>query len=137
VDAVGIGKSCKPSKKEGNRVRPETEAERAARHARTLAAYRALIDPAAPPREPFLLEHHFVAGEEGDVTGLTRALEEMGYQIDTVAYDPDHPARAWKVVALKVDLLAERRLLALSDELDDLARRHDAIYDGWLTRVEK
>lgn len=44
--------------------------------------------------------------------------------------------RTWVVVAIKIDLLEERRILALSDELDGLARQYDVIYDGWLTRVE-
>ncbi|HWI60664.1 MAG TPA: ribonuclease E inhibitor RraB [Symbiobacteriaceae bacterium] len=101
-----------------------------------MAAYRALVDPASPPRKPFLLEHHFFADDAADVTGLTRTLEERGFQIDTFAYNPDDPARTWAVVAVKVDLLEERRILALSDELDDLARRCDCTYDGWLTRVE-
>jgi regulator of RNase E activity RraB len=39
-------------------------------------------------------------------------------------------------VAVKIDLLEERRLLALSDELDALARRFGVTYDGWLTHVE-
>jgi regulator of RNase E activity RraB len=117
-------------------VKPETEGEREARHAATVAAYRALVDPADPPRRPFLLEHHFFSDDAGDVTGLTGALEAQKYQIDTFAYNPDDPGRTWAVVAVKIDLLEERRLLALSDELDALARGHDCTYDGWLTRVE-
>jgi hypothetical protein len=41
------------------------------------------------------------------------------------------------IIALKLDLLEERRILALSDEMDLLARANDVIYDGWLTRVEQ
>ena len=117
-------------------MRPETEAERAERHAASIKAYRELVDPANPPRAPFLLEHHFFSSDEADVTGLTGALEAQGYQIDTFAYNPDDPVRTWVVVAIKIDLLEERRILALSDELDGLARQHDVVYDGWLTRVE-
>jgi hypothetical protein len=95
-----------------------------------------LVDPANPPRKPFLLEHHFVSSDAGDVTGLTGALEARGYQIDTFAYDPDDPVQTWKVIAIKVDLLEERRILALSDEMDALAREYNTFYDGWLTRVE-
>lgn len=70
------------------------------------------------------------------MTGLTQALEEKGFQIDTFAYNPDHPERTWTVVAIKVDLLEERRLLTLSDEMDALGRQYGVVYDGWLTRVE-
>ena len=115
---------------------PETEAERALRHAASIKAYRELVDPANPPKKPFLLEHHFFSDDAGDVTGLTRALEDQKYHIDTFAYNPDDPARTWAVVAVKIDLLEERRILALSDELDALARQYECIYDGWLTRVE-
>ncbi len=120
----------------GIRVRPETEQEREARRAATIRAYRALVDPENPPKAPFLLEHHFFCDDAADVTGFTGALEERGYQIDTLAYNPDDPVRTWKVVAIKVDLLEERRLLDVSDELDGLARQYDVVYDGWLTRVE-
>jgi len=37
---------------------------------------------------------------------------------------------------VRIEPLAERGLLALSDELDGLARRYDVAYDGWLTHVE-
>lgn len=117
-------------------MKPETESEREARHAATVAAYRAQVDPADPPRRPFLMEHHFFSDDAGDVTGLTRALEEQKYHIDAFEYNPDDPARTWAVSAVKLDLLEERRLLALSDELDALARRYDCVYDGWLTRIE-
>lgn len=117
-------------------MRPETEAERAERHAATIKAYRSLVDPAAPPRAPFVIEHHFFCDDHGDITGLIQVLEDRGYQIDTFAYNPDSAERTWVAVALKVDLLEERRILALSDEMDALARQHDVIYDGWLTRVE-
>lgn len=120
----------------GIAIRPETESERNERREATIRAYRALVDPADPPRNPYLLEHHFFASEEADVTGFTRTLEDRGFQIDTFAYDPDSPDRTWSIVAIKVDLLEERRLLILSDELEDLARTHDVVYDGWLTRVE-
>lgn len=71
------------------------------------------------------------------MTGLTNALEDRGYRIDVFAYNPDVADRTWVVVALKVDLLEERRILAMSDELDALARQFDCHYDGWLTRVEQ
>lgn len=82
------------------------------------------------------MEHHFFATDAGDVTGFTDALQQAGYQIETFAYEPDQPERAWRIVAVKIDLLEERRLLALSDELDALARQYDVTYDGWLTHVE-
>lgn len=94
------------------------------------------MDPAAPPKKPFAFEHHFFGAEAADVTGLTAALEEKGYRIETFAYNPDQPERVWVVVALKVDLMEERRILAVSDELDALARAFGVLYDGWLTRVE-
>jgi regulator of RNase E activity RraB len=102
-----------------------------------MEAYRQLVDPANPPREPFLIEHHFASDDSGDITGLTGALEEKGYRIETFAYNPDDPARTWVAVAVKIDLLEERRILALSDEIDALARQFDTVYDGWLTRIEK
>lgn len=117
-------------------MQAETEAERSERHARSIAAYRALVDPANPPKKPYLLEHHFYSNDDGDTTALTAALEEKGYRIDTFAYNPDDPERTWVVVALKLDLLEERRILAMSDELDALARETGVVYDGWLTRVE-
>lgn len=95
-----------------------------------------MVDPQNPPRAPFLLEHHFYATDEADVTTFTDALQLAGYHIETFAYEPDQPARTWRIVAVKIDLLEERRLLALSDELDALARQHDVTYDGWLTHVE-
>lgn len=70
------------------------------------------------------------------MTGFTDALQVAGYHIETFAYEPDQPERAWRIVAVKIDLLEERRLLALSDEMDALARRFDVTYDGWLTHVE-
>jgi regulator of RNase E activity RraB len=94
------------------------------------------VDPAAPPKAPFLIEHHFYADDSADVTGFTTALEDNGFQIETFAYNPDDPDRTWVVVALKIDLLEERRILALSDEMDELARQYDVNYDGWLTHVE-
>lgn len=121
---------------EGCHIRPETEQEREQRHQASIAAYRTLVDPADPPRAPHLLEHHFFADDNADVTGLTTALEDNGYQIDIFSYNPDIPDRTWTVVALKLDLLEERRILAMSDEMDALARKFDAVYDGWLTRVE-
>jgi regulator of RNase E activity RraB len=121
---------------EGLAIRPETEQEREARHAASIAAYRTLVDPAAPPRAPFAFEHHFYAREQADVTGMTDALEAQGYKIETFAYNPDDPERTWVVVALKVALMEERLILAFSDELDALAREHEVVYDGWLTRVE-
>jgi len=116
-------------------MRTETDTEREARHSATIAAYRAQVDPDRPPKKPFLLEHHFYSPDEGDVTGLTTVLEEKGFRIDTFAYNPDDPVKTWVVVAVKLDLLEERRLLALSDELDELARQFETVYDGWLTRV--
>jgi regulator of RNase E activity RraB len=121
---------------EGSPIRPETDAEREARHEATRAAYRRLVDPANPPRAPFLLEHHFFAAADADVTGFTDALQQTGFHIETFAYEPDQPDRTWRIVAVKIDLLEERRLLALSDQMDALARQYDVIYDGWLTRVE-
>lgn len=94
------------------------------------------MDPADPPRAPFLFEQHFFADAAGDVSSLTLALEDAGYQIETFAHNPDSAERAWEVVALKVDLLEERRVLALSDEMEALARQNGCVYDGWLTRVD-
>ena len=116
-------------------MRPETEAERAARHAATIQAFRALVDPAHPPREPFVLEQHFYAAEGGDVDGLAAALEERGFKVESLVYDPEARDRAWRLVAVRLELLEEKRLLAVSDELDALARAFDVIYDGWLTHV--
>lgn len=70
------------------------------------------------------------------MTGFTDALLARGYQIETFAYEPENPERTWRIIAVKIDLLEERRLLALSDELDALAREYDVTYDGWLTHVE-
>ncbi len=117
-------------------MRPETESERSARHAATVAAFRALVDPAAPPKMPHLLEQHFFASEDGDITGLIQLLEEQNFQVETFAYDPDSPDRAWRLVVVRLELLEEAKLLRLSDELDELARRHEVTYDGWMTHVE-
>lgn len=118
-------------------MRPETEAEREERRASTVAAYRELVDPAAPPKMPHLLEHYFFATDEGDMTGLIQKLEEKGFHVETFAYDPDHATRTWTLTVVRIELLEERRLLAVSDELDELAREHDVDYDGWMTRVEQ
>jgi hypothetical protein len=118
-------------------VRPdETEAEREQRHEASLTAYRSLIDPTQPPKKPFLLEHHFFASDAADVSGFTQAMEGKGYQIDTVSYDPDNFDRTWTVIALRLDLLEEKRILRLSDEMEAASRPFDVVYDGWLTRVE-
>ncbi len=117
-------------------MRPETESEREERHQASTAAYRAIVDPTNPPRAPYLFEHHFFSTDDADVTGFTGALEERSFKIETFAYNPDDPERTWVVVAVKLDLLEERRVLAMSDEMDALARRYDVTYDGWLTRVE-
>lgn len=117
-------------------MRPETDAERQERHAATVAAYRSLVDPTAPPKMPHVLEHHFFATDEGDMTGLTRTLEEKGFHVEIFSYDPDNPTRTWTLVVVRIELLEERRILALSDELDGLARQHDVVYDGWMTHVE-
>lgn len=101
-----------------------------------MAAFRAVVDPANPPRAPHLLEHHFWSDDQAEVFGLTKALEEQGYHIDTFAYNPDRPDRMWSVVAVKLDLLEERRILTVSDQLDELARQFGATYGGWVTRVE-
>lgn len=121
---------------EGLAIRAETEQERVARHKASIEAYRQLVDPASPPKAPFLFEHHFFSADEADVTGFTRALEERSFHIETFAYNPDVPDRTWVVVAVKIDLMEERRILALSDEMDGLARQYGVVYDGWLTRVE-
>lgn len=118
-------------------MQPESDAQRAARHAATVAAYRSLVDPAAPPRAPHLLEHHFAADEAGDVNGLAAQLEAQGFAIDTLTYDPTDAERAWSLVVVRIELLEERRVLALSDQLDGLARQHGVTYEGWLTRVEQ
>lgn len=117
-------------------MKSETEAERQQRHADTIAAYRSLVDPSSPPRAPYLLEHHFFAGDDGDTTKLTDGLEERGYQVESFAYDPDDSSRPWKLVVVRLELLEERRLLTVSDELDGLARQCGATYDGWVTHVE-
>lgn len=117
-------------------MRPETEAEREQRRAATIAAYRDLVDPASPPKLPHLLEHYFFAIDEGDMTGLIEKLEDKGFHVESFAYDPDHPTRTWTLEVVRIELLEERRLVALSDELDGLAREHDVAYDGWVTRVE-
>lgn len=95
-----------------------------------------MVDPANPPRKPHLFEHHFFASEQAEITGFTQALEDRNYRIDTFAYDPTDSKRTWTVVALKLDLMEERRILALSDEMEELAREFDVLYDGWVTRVE-
>lgn len=95
-----------------------------------------MVDPANPPRAPFLIEHHFFCTDEADVTSFTGTLEDRGFHIETFAYNPDDPARTWVIVAVKVELLEERRILALSDEMDALGRQFGVTYDGWLTRVE-
>lgn len=117
-------------------IRPETAEERQRRHQASIAAFRALVDPANPPRKPFLFEHHFFAPEEADISGFQLAAEESGFRFETLAFDPDAFDRAWKAVVLKLDLLEERRILALSDEMESLGRRFGLTYDGWLTRVE-
>lgn len=101
----------------------------------SIEAYRALVDPANPPRKPYLFEHHFFSGDEANISGLTLALEDQNFRIDTFAYDPESQDRTWTVVAIKLDLLEERRVLALSDEMEELARGFGVTYDGWLTRV--
>nr|PZN71573.1 MAG: hypothetical protein DIU55_08615 [Bacillota bacterium] len=116
-------------------MRPETEAERAARHAATIRAFRSTVDPANPPREPFVLEQHFYAAEGGDIDGLAAALEERGFKVESLTYDPESRDRTWRLVAVRLELLEERRLLAVSDELDALARQFDVVYDGWQTHV--
>jgi regulator of RNase E activity RraB len=118
-------------------MRPETEAERQARHAATIRAYRELVDPAAPPRAPHLLEQHFFCSDEGDMTGLIQALEAKGFHVETFAYDPDHPTRTWTLVVVRIELLEEPKLLRLSDEMDALARQHNVTYDGWVTHVDQ
>lgn len=95
-----------------------------------------MVDPANPPRAPYLFEQHFFCGDAADVSGFTRELEERGFKIETFAYNPDDPARTWVIVAVKVDLLEERRVLLMSDEMDALGRQYGVTYDGWLTRVE-
>jgi regulator of RNase E activity RraB len=132
----GVTAYPSPPYQGGIPIRPETAQERAERHEATRQAYRQLVDPQNPPRAPFLLEHHFFATDQADVTSFTDALQAAGYQIETFAYEPDQPERTWRIVAVKIDLLEERRLLALSDELDALARTFDVVYDGWLTHVE-
>ena len=117
-------------------MRPETEAERAARHAATLQRVsRSRWTPPTRPREPFVLEQHFYAAEGGDIDGLTAALEERGFKVESLTYDPEARDRAWRLVAVRLELLEEKRLLAVSDELDALAHAFDVIYDGWLTHV--
>lgn len=101
-----------------------------------MQAFRALVDPENPPRKPYLFEHHFLGGESADISRFQSALEERGFRMETVDYDPVTPERAWRITAVKLDLLEERRVLALSDEMDALAREHDLLYDGWLTHVE-
>lgn len=118
-------------------MRPETEAERQQRHAATIAAFRALVDPANPPKMPHLLEQHFFATDAGDMTGLIAKLEEKGFHVEAFSYDPDHPTRTWSLVVVRLELLEEQKLLRLSDEMDALARQHDVVYDGWVTHVEK
>ena len=117
-------------------MRPETESEREQRRQASLEAYRALVDPANPPRKPYLFEHHFLASDSADTDGFMKTLEEKGFRIETFAYDPDDAERAWKIEAVKLDLLEERRVLALSDEMEETARQFEVAYDGWLTRVE-
>lgn len=95
-----------------------------------------MVDPANPPRKPYLFEHHFFASDAADTGGFTAALEERGFHLETMAYDPTSSDRTWIMVALKLDMLEERRVITLSDEMEELARKHDVAYDGWLTRVE-
>ncbi|MBP2018591.1 hypothetical protein J2Z79_002006 [Symbiobacterium terraclitae] len=118
-------------------MRPESDAERAARHAATVAAYRALVDHGGPPREPLVLEQHFFTGEAGDIDGLTAALTERGFRVESLSYDPGSTDRTWRLVVVRLELLDEVRLLALSDELDALARQFDGVYDGWLTHGDQ
>lgn len=118
-------------------MRPESEAERAARHAATVAAYRALVDHAGSLREPLVLEQHFFTGDGGDIDGLTDALTERGFHVESLSYDPESPDRTWRLVVVRLELLDEPRLLALSDELDALARQFDGVYDGWLTHEDR
>ncbi|MGE5672854.1 MAG: ribonuclease E inhibitor RraB [Mycobacterium leprae] len=119
-------------------MRPETEQERAERHQRSIEAYRQLVDPANPPKGPYLFEHHFHSSDDGDISGLLGLLEdEMGFKGEVFAYSPDDQERPWTVVAVKTDRLEEARVLALSDEMERLARQYDVIYDGWVTRVEE
>lgn len=118
-------------------MRPETETERRERQAATISAYRALVDPTAPPKMPHLLEHHFFATDDGDMTGLIQTLEDKGFHVETFAYDPDSATRTWTLMMVKIELLEERRIVALSDELDSLARERNVTYDGWMTRVEQ
>jgi len=118
-------------------VRPESDAERAARHAAALAAFRSLVDHGGPPREPLVLEQHFFTGEGGDIDGLTAALTERGFHVERLSYDPESADRTWRLVVVRLELLDEPRLLALSDELDALARGFNGVYDGWLTREDR
>lgn len=118
-------------------MRPESDVERAARHAATVAAYRSLVSHGGPPREPLMLEQHFYTGEGGDIDGLTAALTERGFHVESLGYDPDSPDRTWRLVVVRLELLEERLLLALSDELDALARRFDGVYDGWSTHADR
>ncbi|MFZ5818186.1 MAG: ribonuclease E inhibitor RraB [Bacillota bacterium] len=118
-------------------MRPETEEERARRHAATIETYRSLVDPANPPKMPHLLEHHFFCSDAGDITGLIQRLEERNFQVETFAYDPESAERTWSLVVVRIELLEEHRLLALSDELEALARQHEVTYDGWVTRIDR
>lgn len=117
-------------------MRPETEAERQERHAATIAAYRSLVDPENPPREPYLIEQHFFTDDSGPLDHLTELLEERGFRVETLAYDPESATHSWRLVVVRLELLDERRILAVSDELDGLARQCGVTYDGWLTHVE-
>jgi len=116
-------------------MRPETERERQARHEATVSAFRALVDPAAPPRAPHLLEQHFFASDEGDITGLIQALEERSFQVESFQYDPESPDRTWKLVVVRLELLEEAKLLRLSDDMEELGRQHGVTYDGWITHI--
>ncbi|MEW8977065.1 MAG: ribonuclease E inhibitor RraB [Symbiobacterium sp.] len=118
-------------------MRPESEAERAERHARTVAAFRAQFDPDNPPWEPYTLEQHFSAGDEGDFDGLSAALQERGFQVESLTYDPADRERTWRLVVVRLELVDEQRLLRLSDEMDGLARQFEARYEGWATRVDE
>ena len=65
-----------------------------------------------------MLEQHFFAGEGGDIDGLAAALEERGFKVESLVYDPESRRPGLAAGRGSAQLLEERRLLAVSDELD-------------------
>jgi hypothetical protein len=100
------------------------------RHQEDQAALAGLRAAGARLLAPRLIRHQFRFSWEDSAQSASRSLASSGYLVE-VSRSDRHPALTWQVDARGQVPLTAMFIDPLRTELEQLARLHGGVYDGW------